>query len=402
MEAVATGAAGTRDGHCSPSYMSAKEDDVFVDAEEEVTPRRSGRKRRSTAGNSTPNLASKKPKQSKMPTERSPGARKGQDTTGNKPGKQAAPPGVQDDQDAFWARMGGLLGEMETRLKRETNDVKDQLGQAIGDLGTRVGRTEKRLDEITDEVHQIIDRRLASSMQILPQGPTPSAVSPSASPPPKTYATAVQSHGLAASKPGRPARSREDEYWRCRKALRLRPIEGSDGAQAVRDFITNHLKQDEDFLDSLGPFDVQRIPSGPAARIRKEAVVFFASVDARDAVKGAAKNLAGKSSDYGVRLELPNHLKSAMQSIQSVSYQIKKKYPESRRNVLFDDGTMDLVLDFSISEGKNWRRLTSSQARERKKKSSVNPGERLNVDAAELDGILESSEGSSEEENNRP
>ena len=51
-----------------------REDEVFLDAEEEFTPRRSGRKRRSTAGNSPAAAAvTKKPRAGKMPTERSPG-----------------------------------------------------------------------------------------------------------------------------------------------------------------------------------------------------------------------------------------------------------------------------------------------------------------------------------------
>ena len=57
---------------------SNKEDDVFVDAEEDFTPRRSNRKRRSTAGNSSQAGSSKKLKAGTMPTERSPGSRKGQ------------------------------------------------------------------------------------------------------------------------------------------------------------------------------------------------------------------------------------------------------------------------------------------------------------------------------------
>ena len=138
----------------------SKEDDVYLDAEEEVTPRRLRRKRRSTAG--TPvETVHKKLRQTRMPTARSSGSAGNQG--GSKKGEQgggASPAGV-GDHDAFWAKMSGLLGGMESRMKQETTDVKDQLGQAIGDLGSRVERTERRLDDFAEEVNQMVDKRLA-------------------------------------------------------------------------------------------------------------------------------------------------------------------------------------------------------------------------------------------------
>ena len=148
------------------------------------------------------------------------------------------------------------------------------------------------------------------------------------------------------------------DYWACRKALRVQPLGEGDGVAAVKNYIWDFLGQDEQFIDDLGPMHVQRIPSGPGSRIKKEAVVTFETVDARDAVKGAARNLAGRGQDYGIRHEVPNHLKSALKAVHSLSYSIKQKHPEARRNVLFDDGTIDLCL----REGDQWRRITSAQA----------------------------------------
>ena len=59
------------------------------------------------------------------------------------------------------------------------------------------------------------------------------------------------------------------------------------------------------------------------------------STDIRDAVKGAARNLAGMGSDYGMRLELPNHLKSTMKMLQAVvSFELKTRFPLSRRKLV--------------------------------------------------------------------
>ena len=148
--------------------MDAEE--VFLDAEEDITPRRSGRKRRSTAGSSTPAVI-KRPKtkeREKMPTRHSPKA-DGKANAGQ-PQAQASSgtggrvgPGDMD-QDDFWAKMGGMFGGLETRMKRETDEVKEQLGVAVntsGDLGLRVERAEKRLDGLAEEVNSLVDKRLA-------------------------------------------------------------------------------------------------------------------------------------------------------------------------------------------------------------------------------------------------
>lgn len=125
------------------------EEEVFVDAEEEVTPRRSNRKRRSTAGSTITPVTVKKPK-TKMTTRHSP--KNGQDqgrseNTGHRPAKTAGaassmgvPTGA--DQDAFWSKMGGMLGGLEMRMKMETDQVKEQLGVAVDTLGA-LGSREK-------------------------------------------------------------------------------------------------------------------------------------------------------------------------------------------------------------------------------------------------------------------
>ena len=303
---------------------------------------------------------------------------------------------------------------MESRLKQETTDVKDQLGKAIGDLGSRVERTERRLDDFAEEVNLLVDRRLATTLRgNAPYLPTakdcgveavtadpacdPScAAMPMASVsdnPLKSYAAALVSDrgaSLRTRPSNRSGKNKEENYWQCRRALRLRPIavsrEGND-IEAVTDFMRSHLKLDDQFLDSLGPFSVRRIPAGPGAKVKGEAVVTFDSVEASDAVRRSARNLAGKGQEYGIRLELPNHLKTAMSALQAVSYEIKQKFPGSRRNVLFDDDALDLVLDFSTAEGQTWRRMTSQQARDRKKKSASTS--KFALESEEIDALLD-------------
>ena len=373
--------------------MSRKDDDVFVDAEEDFTPRRSSRKRRSTAGASVSSSCKKLKPGKKMPTERSPGkaplSRKPATTDSSSSPK--APPEASTSPDAFWTKMGGMLGSMESRLLRETESVKDELGHAIGDLRKRVDCTEKRLGGLADEVHSIVDKRLATAMGRFRPESDPVGESGGDSGPTTDHTTSYASvASVASSKPGalRPRRSekrQEDIYWECRRSVRLRPILEGEDQREVERFLRDHLCLDDNQIGCLGPFTVRRVPFGPAAKVKHEAVVTYLTVEARDVVKGAARKLAGKSSEYGVRLEIPNTLKSAMSALQSVAYDIKKKFPASRRNVLFDDTAMDLVLDFCIAESQDWKRMSSKQARERKKR---NPGGREHVSEGELDGLL--------------
>ena len=155
---------------------------------------------------------------------------------------------------------------------------------------------------------------------------------------------------------------------------------------AVTDFLRNSLLLDTGTLAGLSSFCVQRVPHGPGAKIKNEAIVTFESVEARDVVRGAARNLAWKGQEYRVRLEIPNQMKTAMKALQSVAYEIRRKYPTARTNVLMDDDNLDLILDFGTSEGQSWRRMTSLQARDRSKKGSS--GGRRNLEEGELDCLL--------------
>ena len=145
-------------------------EEVFLDAEEDLTPRRSTRKRRSTAGS----CSTVKKLKAGMPTERSPGQqpRKGNGTSSSSqagaaaeavPGKTNHPPGG-DGQDLLakmQQMMGGMLGGLESRLSKANDElqatVTGQIGQAmssIDDLTERMTSTEKRLDKVEGMVEK--------------------------------------------------------------------------------------------------------------------------------------------------------------------------------------------------------------------------------------------------------
>ena len=235
----------------------------------------------------------------------------------------------------------------------------DQALESIGSLDTRISSTERRLNEVESR----LERRIESSLKNLPAsldvdgfppllgGPSSDGTSFGTSGS-LSYASALS----AAPEPAVPVLTssdrRERDYWRCRKALRFRPVGDGDEDRAAKKFMVELLKLDESFISTLGAIKAERVPFGPKNKNKKELLVHFSSVDARDVVRSAATNLAGCGPDHGVRLEIPHFLRPAMKAPQSVSYDITQKHRDERRNILFDDERMDLVLDFCLTDGR--------------------------------------------------
>ena len=119
--------------------------------------------------------------------------------------------------------------------------------------------------------------------------------------------------------------------------MRIRPVGDGHNEDKIRRFFCEELGIDNQTIDTLGPLSTMRVPYGPKSKITKEMIVKFATTEGRDLVKGSARNLASKGSTYGVRLELPNHLKTNMGALQSLSYKIRQKHADAKRNILFND-----------------------------------------------------------------
>ena len=400
----------------------ADEEEIFIDCgaspELRRSTRTSGRKRSSTGG-----LQSLKPKKkmsirstAEVPDES--GERGGVPAAQSNPFSSLAP--AQATADPLIASMQAMLTGMEGRLNVATANLQasvtvkiDGAMAAIGDLRTRVDKHEERIGGLIGEVTSMVGQRVQEEMKKIqnsegPSGPRstsyesdfPAAASLSQefddSPRrySSSYATALASNPPAEESRVLPSISRatkiESDYWRARNALRLRPIPLGNDLAGVTTFLRDTLSLGTEVIDSLGQLRTERIPYGPKSKQKNEVLVRFASTEARDVVKGSASNLAGQGPDVGIRLELPNHLKSSMKSLQQLSYDIKQTHPHSRRNVLFDDDAMDLVLDICVAEGQPWKRITSSQAKDRlrrKKRPAV--AVRSALDDDELDKILD-------------
>ena len=144
---------------------------------------------------------------------------------------------------------------------------------------------------------------------------------------------------------------------------------GSDLKKALGTFLRSRLKLDNAFLVDMGDVSIKKVAAGPRSKITGEVIAVFSTVAVRDTVRGMARELAG-DPDAGVRLEIPHGLQTNLKALESLSYNLKKKYPDLRRNIRFDDDEMDLVLHFSTNPEANvpWKKVKPEQAKALKAK----------------------------------
>ena len=175
-----------------------------------------------------------------------------------------------------------------------------------------------------------------------------------------------------------------------------------DLKKALGNFLTTRLKLDRDILLDMEEIAIKRVAAGPRAKIRGEIIAVFSSVAVRDAVKGAAKELAGLP-DAGIRLEIPYSLQSNLKALEAVSYNLKRKLPDLKRNVRFDDEEMDLVLHFSTNryDRDPWRKVRPAQAKLMKEKI-IRPGRggAKEVTDGDLEKMMEDSGSSGPDDGN--
>ena len=162
-----------------------------------------------------------------------------------------------------------------------------------------------------------------------------------------------------------------DRYWLARRSLRVWPIQGPDPRSSLIVFLRDRLGLvDNQFLGSMGQVTIKMICANPRAaagrsdppKIRDEATVIFYTVEMRDAVRSAAANLAKTPEPCGLRLEIPQHLKSNFKVLENTAFKIRKKNPGSKTNVKFSDELMGLVLDFKTNDS-DWRTISPECAR---------------------------------------
>ena len=117
----------------------------------------------------------------------------------------------------------------------------------------------------------------------------------------------------------------------------------------------------------------------------------FATPNVRDTVKSAAINLAGRDA-IGIRIEIPSHLKASFRHLDNLCFELKKRYPNLKRNVRYDDDKLELFADVCLDEGKPWKKMVPDSAREAKiglvQSGAAEDDDSRELSAADLTGLL--------------
>ena len=184
---------------------------------------------------------------------------------------------------------------------------------------------------------------------------------------------------------------REEKFWECRRSLRIWPLPGAS-KDSLDDFLLEKLGLDGNFvLHELGETTI-RPHRDPRSKFKDEAYVTFETKEVRDAVKARASYLANFRDDQaGMRLHLPNYLQRDFRSLMGLAYELKKKHPELKRNVKFDEEDLGLFMDMQLEKRGHWRRVKPDEAKLAHTSTRTGP-ERLAAD--ELMDMLGGTEGS--------
>ena len=171
-------------------------------------------------------------------------------------------------------------------------------------------------------------------------------------------------------------RPKEDEnYLLCRRCVRVWPvIPDSKGLiPAVKVFLRDVME--------MPTKDVLRIPietaeataSPPNSKIHDEVLVCFKRVEDRDTVYSYARSLAKTGSKAGIRLEIPQHLRTAFRLLETHANAVRAAIgPTMKRSIRFDDVERSMVLSIKLSEHDPWITIDATQAGEARRLKNEN------------------------------
>ena len=137
---------------------------------------------------------------------------------------------------------------------------KRQVVEGEDTLDDRIDRVViKAVDAAMDRA--ALSRQVDASFPPMPGGQATPLPAPSCSQSSFPSFAAAVSSGAAISTSTADLREakREDDYWSCRRALRIWPVAGQDLRAATATFLTDYLKLDEDYVRGLPPFTAQRL-----------------------------------------------------------------------------------------------------------------------------------------------
>ena len=154
---------------------------------------------------------------------------------------------------------------------------------------------------------------------------------------------------------------------------------------------------EESFLEEdLGQVEIRKIFQRKAGN-KDEVCVIFQSKDIRDAVKTKAHCLANFQGEAGMLLDIPDHLQKAFKAFMALAFDLKKKFPELKRSVKFDEDDLSLFMDFQTATEAQWKRVHPEQARKATASRRREGSGPQSLDSDVLLGMLDAEDGQNDQ-----
>ena len=302
----------------------------------------------------------------------------------------------KDDEDPF-AKLAKMMKSIESKIEqaevRMTTKIDGKIDSLAADVCERLNRTEQTVAELQGELGEV--RKVANEKNIarlvnqaLAARPADPSREPRQRPRPLGRQDGTNDlavfRGLAETSEVADGK-REERYLLARRQLRLWPISHtSDLVASVTSFLSERLLISEQRLASLS-FTVEPLLSRPESP--EQVLVTFHTVRQRDEVRAKAANLRGADRGVGCQLEPPDHLRTQYQAFQNLAFCLKKKNPDLKQNIKFDDRQQCLIMDVKTLDG--WKTIEYEAARETLRGRTRRSG---SISGRELKSILNTSD----------
>ena len=261
--------------------------------------------------------------------------------------------GKKKDEDDSLAKIAKMIKGLENKIEqsetRTALKIDSKIDGLAASLGGRLDNVEAEVSSITDSVaivrtdlDGVMERTSDANLRKLVKGIVGGDVS--RRPRPLALASTNQPSDDTSM-------AREERYLRARRQLRLWPVDQIDGSleEGVVDFLTTKLLMQATRVATL-TFTVTPCNTRSDSPIQNQVLVTFDSIRERDDVRSRASNLRAGNRTSGCQLEPPDHLRAHYQAFQNLAFCLKKKTPDLKRNIKFDDAEKTLIMDVKIDD----------------------------------------------------
>jgi hypothetical protein len=166
--------------------------------------------------------------------------------------------------------------------------------------------------------------------------------------------------------------AKDKAFMRARASLRIWPvpINGEQSPEkAVVEYFLNNLKIPEETVSQLCFVEVKRMPPMRRGIVKDEIHCEFTTVEQRDLVNSYAPNLASMSTQGGIRLDVPDHLRGQFKILQDHFVALRTQHGEGvKKSIKLCDATRGVYMDVKLPSGTKWHRVDVAVAREARRK----------------------------------